>query len=232
MLTTATATAAVTSRLSASARVVDGSSGPGKDGKKGGDEADRGSQGEAYKAVFGNTDKLIETKDALAEKAMLVGVFVAFHLLLWIQKLTGLGPVFAAMPVFVFLIAVEFVIQRVSKFHSKGASYTVAGLICSVSAGVIQQISKVLMEKACLMLGLYPYEKVYENYGFQLGGDVTQAALALVFQDLGYYWAHRCYHQVQVGWMFHAIHHNNDHYNFAGEGHPHYFCHQELKVFY
>ena len=44
---------------------------------KGGDGADRGSQGEAYKAVFGNTDKLIETKDALAEKAMLVRFAVA-----------------------------------------------------------------------------------------------------------------------------------------------------------
>lgn len=167
------------------------------------------------KSVFGSTDAYIGKKDELAQKAMIVAVLVAFQLLLLIQKLTGLGPLFSAMPVFLFLIAVEFVIQRLSQYHSVGAGYTVAGLICSVSAGVIQQIGGVLVKKAVITFGLMPYEYLFEKFGAPLGGHNTQLVLALVFQDLGYYWAHRCYHQVQLGWMFHAIHHNNDHYNFA-----------------
>ncbi|QDZ19855.1 fatty acid hydroxylase [Chloropicon primus] len=170
---------------------------------------------EAKKAIFGSTDLLIKKKDELAEKAMIAAVLVAIQLLLLIQKVTGLGPLFAAMPIFVFLIACEFVIQRVSRYHSVGAGYTAAGMICSVSAGVIQQIGAVLVKKVVLNMGTMPYEYLFRKFGAPVGGDVGQAALALVFQDMGYYWAHRCYHQVQLGWMFHAIHHNNDHYNFA-----------------
>ena len=165
--------------------------------------------------VFGSTDKYIAAKDALAEKAMLAAVLVAFQLVLLLQKVAGLGPLFAAMPVFMFLIGSEWMIQSVSNFHSAAARYTVAGLICSVSAGVVQQIGGVLLKKGFLIFGNYPYELLYERIGTPMGGLVTQRILALVFQDLCYYWSHRCYHQIEVGWMFHAIHHNNDHYNFA-----------------
>ena len=36
----------------------------------------------------------------------------------------------------------------------------------------------------------------------------ARAAAALVLGDLGYYWGHRCQHEVPFLWRFHAIHHS------------------------
>ncbi len=165
--------------------------------------------------VYGNTDAAIRKRDDLAQKATITSCLVSILMVLQIQKLTGLGPLFACMPVFIFLIAVEHAVQRLSGFHSAAARYTVAGFICSVSCGIIQQIAAVLVKKAFLNIGILPYEALFSRFGTQVGGVATQRCLGLVFGDLVYYCLHRFYHQVQVGWMWHAIHHNNDHYNFA-----------------
>ena len=174
-----------------------------------------GESSEPTVPVLGSTDKLIARKDRLAQSAMITANLTAFLLVLLVQKHTGLTPLLAAMPVFIFLIAVEHVIQRVANFHSAAARYTVAGLICSVSAGVIQQISGVLFKKLFLTIGGVPYDILFSKYGTEFGGKAVQRGLALLFTDLGYYLSHRAEHQLQLGWMFHAIHHNNDQYNYA-----------------
>ena len=161
------------------------------------------------------------SSDARAQRAMWVVIFIAYHIVTHLQTTLGLGPILAAMPAFVFMIFSEWVVMRWVGFKSAGAMYTVDGLCSSVSAGIVQQISKVLMSKAILSLGVrMPYEWVYKHYGgLGIGvleqNETLQKVVAILSSDLAYYWAHRTYHQINLGWVNHAIHHNSDHYNFA-----------------
>jgi sterol desaturase/sphingolipid hydroxylase (fatty acid hydroxylase superfamily) len=49
-----------------------------------------------------------------------------------------------------------------------------------------------------------------------------RACAAMVVGEIGYYWGHRCTHQVPLLWRFHAVHHSAEQLDFlvSSRGHP------------
>jgi alkylglycerol monooxygenase len=117
-----------------------------------------------------------------------------------------------AMPVFLLLIAIEWVWGRV---RAGREVYRFNDAINSLSLGVISQLAGVLTR--LLTIGIYsavfgaiaifPKLDFWNNwYGW---------AFALLFYDFCYYWLHRAGHEVALFWAAHVVHHQSQEYNLS-----------------
>ncbi|KAJ3415449.1 hypothetical protein HDV05_004891 [Chytridiales sp. JEL 0842] len=86
--------------------------------------------------------------------------------------------------------------------------------ITSVSSGLIQQLSHLVMKN----IELASYIYVYEHFRLIPNLDVTQLwvwVITFLGVDMGYYWFHRAAHEINVAWAAHSVHHSSEEYNLS-----------------
>jgi len=112
-----------------------------------------------------------------------------------------------AVPVFLTLIALEFIVDRAK--HTR--YYHLADTINSLSCGVVSTGIRVFFG----FLGIFFYEWTLRRLA-----PVHLAAnhwgtwvFAFVYYDLCYYWNHRLGHTVGLFWASHVVHHQSEEFN-------------------
>ena len=121
--------------------------------------------------------------------------------------------VYAAVPVFVALIALEM--RRHRRLRRAGrrdlVGYERRDTAASLWLGVGNVVVAAAVQGGVLALFLF----VYEHRIFELGTGVF-AWVALFFaEDFVYYWWHRASHEVRILWAAHENHHSSRHYNLS-----------------
>jgi len=112
-----------------------------------------------------------------------------------------------AVPVFVALIALEFIIDRVRRTEY----YHLADAINSLSCGIVSTGMRVFFG----FLGLYVYESLLLHAApVQLSAAHWGTwVFAFFAYDLCYYWQHRLGHTVGFFWATHSVHHQSEEFN-------------------
>jgi alkylglycerol monooxygenase len=112
-----------------------------------------------------------------------------------------------AVPVFVSLIALEFVIDRVRRTDY----YHLADAINSLSCGIVSTGMRVFFG----FLGLFVYDWLlrYAAPVHLSAGHWLTWVFAFVFYDFCYYWQHRLGHTVGLFWAAHSVHHQSEEFN-------------------
>jgi alkylglycerol monooxygenase len=112
-----------------------------------------------------------------------------------------------AVPVFLGLIALELIVDRVKRTHY----YHLADALNSLSCGVVSTGMRVFFG----FLGIFFYEWVLRHWA-PVKLPATHWAtwvFAFVFYDLCYYWNHRWGHTVGLFWASHVVHHQSEEFN-------------------
>ncbi len=112
-----------------------------------------------------------------------------------------------AVPVFLTLIALELIIDRI-----RGTRYyRLADAINSLSCGVISTGMRVFFG----FVGLFVYEWVLTHVApFHLSvSGWTTWVFTFIAYDLCYYWHHRLGHTVGILWAVHSVHHQSEEFN-------------------
>jgi sterol desaturase/sphingolipid hydroxylase (fatty acid hydroxylase superfamily) len=112
-----------------------------------------------------------------------------------------------AIPVFIALVALEFVFDRIRGT----AYYRFPDAISSLSCGMISTGMRVFFG----FLGLLVYSWMLAHCAlFSLpAGKWLTWVFAFVFYDLCYYWQHRLGHTVGLFWASHSVHHQSEEFN-------------------
>jgi len=112
-----------------------------------------------------------------------------------------------AIPAFLGLLVLEFVLARVQKRDVQEARDTRTSLSLGVGSVVVGAAWKTAAA------GLY--FTVYEHRIVDLGDGPWAFAAALLAVDFAYYWFHRLHHEVRVLWASHVPHHSSQRYNLS-----------------
>jgi len=120
-----------------------------------------------------------------------------------------LNAIVYAIPVFLALMAVEFVVGLALGRNV----YRLNDAIGSLTAGILSQISGVFT--LALRVGIYVL--VYDRFALvPLPADDWRVWLfALVAYDFLYYWNHRVGHECGLFWAAHVVHHQSENFNLS-----------------
>jgi alkylglycerol monooxygenase len=112
-----------------------------------------------------------------------------------------------AVPVFLALIALELVVDRVRKARC----YHLADSLNSLSCGILSTGMRVFFG----FLGLFAYEWVLGHAAIvHLPASHWMTWIfAFVLYDFCYYWQHRFGHTVGLFWASHVVHHQSEEFN-------------------
>ena len=123
--------------------------------------------------------------------------------------MTGPQVIVLATPVFLALIALEFLVGR----RRGRDTYRLNDALNSIGLGIMSQLSGLFV--TFLTLGIYT--AVHRHLAFwSLPADSPWVWLgALVAYDFFYYWHHRAGHRVALFWASHAVHHQSEDYNLS-----------------
>jgi alkylglycerol monooxygenase len=112
-----------------------------------------------------------------------------------------------AVPVFVSLIAIELVVDRVRG----GRCYRLADAISSLSCGIVSTGVRVFFG----FVGIFIYEWLFLHAApvHLPAGNWMVFIFAFVFYDFCYYWQHRLGHTVGFFWANHSVHHQSEEFN-------------------
>lgn len=123
--------------------------------------------------------------------------------------MTGPQIIVLATPVFLALIALEFVVGR----RRGRDTYRLNDALNSIGLGIMSQITGLFV--TLLTLGIYT--AVYRHLAiWSLPTDSIAVWLgALIAYDFCYYWHHRAGHRVALFWASHAVHHQSEDYNLS-----------------
>lgn len=120
----------------------------------------------------------------------------------------NLNPIVLSIPIFLLLIGIELVIERIS--HRK--LYRLPDAIANFSCGITSQLSGLFMR----ILGIGIYEILYSSFAFFTLEKTWLYWLGLfLLTDLAYYWAHRMSHEVNLFWGGHVVHHQSEEFNLS-----------------
>jgi alkylglycerol monooxygenase len=115
------------------------------------------------------------------------------------------------IPVFLLLIAAEFVYGYVRRRNT----YRLADAVASLSQGVIGQL--VALVTQLFQVGLY--SMAYRAFAIFPAARFWQGALgwvaAIVMFDFFDYWLHRFGHENALGWAAHSVHHQSQDFNLS-----------------
>lgn len=118
-------------------------------------------------------------------------------------------PIVLAIPVFMLLIAIEFVASR----RMKKSIYPLQDTLTSLNIGILSQFVNPLGA----VISVVMYDTVQKNYG-TFEWDTRQWwtwATAVVLYDFFYYWVHRTGHEVNLFWAAHVTHHSSEEFNLS-----------------
>jgi alkylglycerol monooxygenase len=112
-----------------------------------------------------------------------------------------------AVPVFLALIAIEFIVDRIRGTRC----YHLADSINSLSCGILSTGMRVFFG----VLGLVTYEWVLDHMApLRLPARHWLTWIfAFVLYDFCYYWQHRFGHTVGLFWASHVVHHQSEEFN-------------------
>ena len=112
-----------------------------------------------------------------------------------------------SVPVFLVLIAIEFLADRL---QSRGY-YSAVDSFASLSLGVWSITTKVIVVGG----GAWLYQGVLNGFTLFEFDDSTllQGVVAFVGYDFFYYWFHRVSHERNFFWASHVVHHQSEEYN-------------------
>jgi sterol desaturase/sphingolipid hydroxylase (fatty acid hydroxylase superfamily) len=125
------------------------------------------------------------------------------------MPLTPAQVIVFATPVFLALIALEFVVG-----WARGRNtYRLADAINSIGLGMMSQVVGLFTKLAAI--GLYTW--VYHHAALvKLPADAAWVWVAgLLAYDFCYYWLHRLGHTVALLWAAHSVHHQSEDYNLS-----------------
>jgi sterol desaturase/sphingolipid hydroxylase (fatty acid hydroxylase superfamily) len=123
--------------------------------------------------------------------------------------MTGPQVIVLATPVFLALIALEFVVG----WQRGRNTYRLNDALASIGLGVMSQVTG--LYGRLLRIGLYTLAFEYVAL-FRLPVESLWTWLfALLLYDFCYYWLHRAGHRVAVLWAAHAVHHQSEDYNLS-----------------
>lgn len=136
-------------------------------------------------------------------------MFPAQRLDLKLSKYKNMNAVLYVFPVFLLLIAIELVAERVMN----KPVYRLNDAITSINIGYISEIIRGLVK--LVTFGIYAIleSKVgviqFEN------NDPMAWILAFFMYDFFYYWMHRAGHEVNILWGAHSVHHSSEYFNMS-----------------
>ncbi len=125
------------------------------------------------------------------------------------MSLTPAQVIVLATPVFLGLIAVEFLVGLARGRNT----YRLADAINSIGLGMMSQVVGLFTKLAAI--GIYAW--VYEHAALaQLPADALWVwVVGLLFYDFCYYWLHRFGHTMALLWAAHSVHHQSEDYNLS-----------------
>ncbi len=120
----------------------------------------------------------------------------------------NLNPIVLSIPIFLILIGIELVIERIS--HQK--LYRLNDTVANLSCGITSQLSGLFMR----VLAIGVYVVLYENFAmFTLTPNWFYWLMLFLLADMAYYWAHRMSHEINLFWGGHVVHHQSEEYNLS-----------------
>ncbi len=120
----------------------------------------------------------------------------------------NLNPIVLSIPIFFILIGIEVLVERLS--HRK--LYRLPDSIANLSCGITSQLSGIFFR----VLAVGVYEVLFSNFAlFQLERNWIYWTALFFLVDLGYYWAHRMSHEINLFWGGHVVHHQSEEYNLS-----------------
>lgn len=107
-----------------------------------------------------------------------------------------------AIPFFFIMIFFEAFVSIIRK----APAYNLEEAVCSISLGLVQQTSGLLIR----CFAALPYTYIYNHWRFfDVPSDSIWTFIAMLFlMDLGYYWMHRSAHEFHIMWLGHSVHHS------------------------
>lgn len=120
----------------------------------------------------------------------------------------NLNPIVLSIPIFFILIGIEIVVERLS--HRK--LYRLPDSIANLSCGITSQLSGIFFR----VLSVGVYEFFFSNLAvMHLERNWIYWTALFLLVDLGYYWAHRMSHEINLFWGGHVVHHQSEEYNLS-----------------
>ena len=115
-----------------------------------------------------------------------------------------------AIPVFVALIAIEWVVLRVT---GRRHFYRFADSVANVGTGIIQQVSGIFFK--VVVVGMY-FALHARAAAWEIPLDSVLAwCVCFVLVDFLYYWFHRISHEMNALWAAHVVHHQSEEFNLS-----------------
>jgi sterol desaturase/sphingolipid hydroxylase (fatty acid hydroxylase superfamily) len=120
----------------------------------------------------------------------------------------NLNPIVLSIPIFFILIGIEIVVERLTHRNL----YRLADSIANLSCGITSQLSGIFFK----VLAIGVYEVIFTNLAmFTLERNWIYWTALFFLVDLGYYWAHRMSHEINLFWGGHVVHHQSEEYNLS-----------------
>jgi sterol desaturase/sphingolipid hydroxylase (fatty acid hydroxylase superfamily) len=126
-----------------------------------------------------------------------------------VMSLTPAQVIVLATPVFLGLIAIEFLVG----WRRGRNTYRLADAFNSIGLGMMSQVVGLFTKLAAVGI----YTVVYERAAlFELPVDAAWVwVVGLVAYDFCYYWLHRLGHTMALLWAAHSVHHQSEDYNLS-----------------
>lgn len=114
-------------------------------------------------------------------------------------------PVLYAIPIFIFLIAIEVYMD----WRDKKAIYEKQDAIASISMG----LGSVFINSVMKILAFSWFSWLYQYQLWDIPMQWYGWILLLLADDFTFYWHHRLSHEIRLLWAAHVNHHSSQHYN-------------------
>jgi sterol desaturase/sphingolipid hydroxylase (fatty acid hydroxylase superfamily) len=125
------------------------------------------------------------------------------------MTLTAPQVIVLAMPVFLLLIALEWVWGVRRGRHT----YRLSDALSSISLGLMSQLTGLLV--TLFSIGIYTWVWQHAALWSLSPHSAWVWVAALLLYDFLYYWHHRLGHEVAVLWAAHVVHHQSEDYNLS-----------------
>lgn len=131
----------------------------------------------------------------------------------FVDYLLSIDYVQVSIPAFLALIFIEIFFDR----KKKTGFYSFNDAIANIGCGATQ-ILTAIFSAAFLLKGyeyLYEHQRITALATTSVWLKASLAVLLFLGVDLGYYWAHRFSHRVNIAWSGHGVHHQSEEYNLS-----------------
>jgi alkylglycerol monooxygenase len=122
---------------------------------------------------------------------------------------TDINPIGVAVPVFIGLICLEWLVSR----WKKRGFYRMNDAVSDLACGMGDQMIGLVV--AGITFGVYTLVSAQWGIWELSTASMWTWVFGIVSVDLCYYGYHRFAHRVNVGWATHVVHHQSEEYNLA-----------------